>query len=356
MCPSGILNRPSGVRQAVNRSRLLDVVRSPALITEVVADRGGYVAVEAVDWDSYWRPCVAGLDSTAQRQFAALRDARAAYLSASFGRAEAVPYCHWYFTLLKRALGGGFGEGSWAVQQLLASLETFGIRGYWDPIPQAAGVISVRHPVYLLSRLRWPKAMTDPKFLPLACLPPASPAPTASCGLFYHYRKLALGGRAGTALIVYPAVALAGRSASFERIEWLTAALRSKPDPWSRRRGRAIADLAIAPFLAKRNRAPTQAPEGEIAFADVGGGTGLLVSRICNRLLQAHRTVVGDRAFAWSFIDLGVQDPARHTAGRCLRRAMSVAEYLQADYRTWILDEARRTRPAAPCCGKKAIP
>ena len=51
MCPSGILNRPSSVRQAVNRSRLLDVVRSPALITEVVADRGGYVAAQPVDWD-----------------------------------------------------------------------------------------------------------------------------------------------------------------------------------------------------------------------------------------------------------------------------------------------------------------
>ena len=51
MCPSGVLNRASEVRQAVNRSRLLDVAHSPALITEVVADQGGYVAARPVDWD-----------------------------------------------------------------------------------------------------------------------------------------------------------------------------------------------------------------------------------------------------------------------------------------------------------------
>ncbi len=51
MSLSSILNRPSGVQQAVNRSRLLAVVRIPALITEVMANRGGYMATRAVDWD-----------------------------------------------------------------------------------------------------------------------------------------------------------------------------------------------------------------------------------------------------------------------------------------------------------------
>jgi len=48
MCPSGTLNRASGVRQAVNRSRLLDVVRSPVLTTEAVGDQGGCMAAQPV--------------------------------------------------------------------------------------------------------------------------------------------------------------------------------------------------------------------------------------------------------------------------------------------------------------------
>jgi len=337
-----LLIRAPGLRQAVNRSQMLDLARFPPLIKEVVADRGGYLVAETVEWDAYWQPCLAGLDGAGQAQLAALRDVRASYIGPSFEAAESVAYCHRYFALLKRALAGDFGEASRAILARLATLETFAIRGYRDSVAQAAGVINVRHPVYLLSRIRWPRAISDPKFLPFVCVPGGG-TPTAAGRLFYHYRQLALGGPAGEALLIYPAVAKPERTASFQRIEWLTAAFRSKPDPWSRRRGRAIADLAIAPFLATRNEAMAQ-PEAEIAFADIGGGTGVLVSRICSHLLRAHRTVVGDRAFAWSFIDLGVQDPARHTADRSLRRAMSVAEYLQADYRTWVLEEATRQR------------
>jgi len=56
MRPDKVLGKPSAFLQAINRSRLLRAVRSPDIIVEVVADRGGYLDVQTVDWDSYWRP------------------------------------------------------------------------------------------------------------------------------------------------------------------------------------------------------------------------------------------------------------------------------------------------------------
>ncbi|HUS45757.1 MAG TPA: hypothetical protein VM219_06970 [Phycisphaerae bacterium] len=343
MSSHGVLSRASGFRQAVNRSRLLEVARSPAIIAEIVADRGGYVDVQPVDWDAYWHPHVAKIGRVGCQQLAELQKAREAYLASGFKLPEAARYCYCYFRLLRLALRRDLGEVGPPFLQALAGLETFGVRRYGGEIPEAAGVLNIRHPVYLLARLRWPRAMSDPKFLPLVCLPPTASAVAAPPGRFYHYRQVALDGRVGMALLVYPVVALAARPASFERIECLTEALRSKPDPWSGRRARLIADRAIAPFLARRAERQPQAAEGEIALADIGGGTGILVSQICKRLLRAHRNVLGGRAFAWSFIDLSLRDPARHARNRWLRNAMSVAEYIQADYKPWVLQEARRS-------------
>jgi hypothetical protein len=158
--------------------------------------------------------------------------------------------------------------------------------------------------------------------------------------LFYHYRQVALDADAGAALLVYPAVRPDQRAASFGPLEWLTVALRSKPDPWSRRRAQQIADCAIGPFLASFEPGLAQPPEGELAFADIGGGSGVLVSHLCQHLLQKWAHAVAGRTFAWTFVDLSVRDPARHTGSRQLRRAMSFAEYVEADYRSWAVREA----------------
>jgi len=82
--------------------------------------------------------------------------------------------------------------------------------------------------------------------------------------------------------------------------------------------------------------------DGELAFADIGGGSGILVSQLCQDLLEKWAQAVADRTFAWTFVDLSVREPARHTGGRQLRRAMSFAEYVESDYRSWTLREARK--------------
>ena len=341
MSTGEILGRPSRLRQAVNRSRLLEAARSKDILIELVADRGGYLDTRAVDWETYWEPHATGLSKVGQRELAGLQQARDAYVVSALDPSRAGPYCYSYFRLLQSALRGVIGQPGPLFLQALVGLEVFGVRGFWDEAPLAAGVVSVRHPVYLLGKLRWPRAQADPKFLPLVCLPPGVGSMHWPARLFYHYRQISLDADAGIALLAFPAVPLDERAASFGPVEWLTAALRSKPDPWSRRRAQRIADCAIGPFLARHGTKPAGEMDGELAFADIGGGSGILVSHLCQDLLEKWAHAVADRSFAWTFVDLSVRDPARHTGSRQLRRAMSFAEYVEADYRSWALREAR---------------
>jgi len=341
-----ILGRPSSLRQAVNRSRLVETAWSKDILVELVADRDGYLDTQTVAWETYWQPHAASLSKVGRQQLANLQEAREAYLASGFEPSRAGPYCYCYFRLLRSVLRGTIGQPSPLFLQALVGLEVFGVRRFLDNGPWAAGVISVRHPVHLLGRLRWPRAQADPKFLPLVCLPPGVGRIPGTSRLFYHYRQISLSADAGIALLAFPAVPLDERAASFGPIECLTAALRSKPDPWSRRRAQQIADCAIGPFLASCETKPPGPAEGELAFADIGGGSGILVSHLCQNLLEKWAHGVAGRSFAWTFVDLSVRDPARHTGNRRLRRAMSFAEYVEADYRSWALREARE--PATP--------
>jgi len=327
-------------RQGFGRLSIVETARSKDILVEVVVDRDGYLDTRAVDWETYWQPHVTDLSKVGQQELAELRQARTAYFASGLESSSAGPYCYWYFRLLRSALRGSIGQPGPLFLQALVGLEVFGVRGFWDKGPLAVGAINVRHPVCLLGRLRWPRGQQDPKFLPLVCLPPGVDGRRWPARLFYHYRQVSLDADAGAALLVYPSVPLDERVASFGPIEWLTVALRSKPDPWSRRRAQQIADCAIGPFLASHQPGLARSPEGELAFADIGGGSGVLVSHLCQRLLQKWAHAVAGRPFAWTFVDLCVRDPARHTASRQLRRAMSFAEYVQADYRSWALREA----------------
>ena len=340
MSTDEILGRPSRLRQAVNRSRLLETARSKDIVVELVADRDGYLDTRAVDWETYWQPHATDLSKIGQQELAGLQQARDAYIASAFDPSRAEPYCYCYFRLLQSALRGIIGQSGPLFLQALVGLEVFGVRGFWDETPLAAGVVSVRHPVYLLGKLRWPRAQADPKFLPLVCLPPGAGQRHWPSRLFYHYRQISLDADAGIALLVFPAVPLDERAASFGPIERLTAALRSKPDPWSRCRAQQIADCAIGPFLASCETRPAGLLEGELAFADIGGGSGVLISHLCQNLAQKWAHAVAGRSFAWTFVDLSVRNPARHTGSRRLRRAMSFAEYVEADYRSWALREA----------------
>ena len=269
MSTEEVLGPASVLRQAVNRSRMLEAARSKDILVEVIADRDGYLDTQSVDWETYWRPHDVGLSTAGRQQLDELQHAREAYLASAFDLANSGAYCYRYFRLLRSALCGTIGQPGPLFLRALSGLEIFGVRGFRDKEPLAAGAINVRQAGWLLGRLRWPRAQAAPKFLPLACLPPSIAGRDWPARLFYHYRQISLEADAGLSLLVYPAVSLSERPVSFEPIERLTAALRAKPDPWSRRRAKQIADGAIGPFLAScatRLRGP---PAVAIAFVDV---------------------------------------------------------------------------------------
>ena len=99
MTPHKVLGRPPALLQSVNRSRLLRAVRSTAIIVEVIADRGGYLDVQTVDWDAYWRPFAGELPAAWRRQLRVLQEAREAYVASGFDLARAGQYCSCYFKL-----------------------------------------------------------------------------------------------------------------------------------------------------------------------------------------------------------------------------------------------------------------
>jgi len=84
MGASGILGRACALRQAVNRSRLLETARSMDILIEVVADRDGYMDTRQVDWETYWEPHAIGLSKVGQQELAGLGQARAAYAASAF--------------------------------------------------------------------------------------------------------------------------------------------------------------------------------------------------------------------------------------------------------------------------------
>jgi hypothetical protein len=334
------LGRASARLQGANRSRLLKALRSRVIIVELVADRGGYLDIRTVGWASYWQPFLGQLGTALLRQLRQLQEAREAYFASEFEPSHARAYCFCYLKLLQSVLLEPSGTDGQGLLQALAGLESFRVRQYWDETPLAAGAVSLRHPIYLLGKLGQPRAWSDPKFLPLAYLPPSGANARSPGRLFYHYRQLSLDAELGLTLLMCPSVALAERGASFQAIEWLAAALRSKPDPWSRRRARQVVDAAVGPFLTSHRKAGTLARSDRLSFVDLGGGSGILISRMCQHLLDRWPRVVAGRSFAWTFVDLNVQDPARHVAGPRLRNAMALAEYVPADYQSWVLAQS----------------
>ncbi len=305
----------STLRQTANRSLLADALQDGRLVQEVVVDPSGYFKVEHVEWGKYWSNSLVGMSDQVWSDLNSLRTVWQAYCDSGYDLALASPYCYRYFELLRLALVGNLGR---SFLEALAGFEVFPIRRFYSSGVEAAGVITVRHPAYLLAKLRKPAAPDDPKYLPMVYLPLTGSAP-ASGGLYYHYRQLKFDSRHNASVLVYPAAELGRRLDSFGCIDVFSSILRSKPDPRGRQRAAAIADCAVGPFLKRRGATAGKVWGDEISIADLGGGTGILLSHLCKRLLTRFPDALGGRAFAWSIIDLSTRDPARHTTGQLLR-------------------------------------
>lgn len=334
-----LTGKVSNLRQAGNRLLLFDALRDGRLIQEIVVDLSGYFRIEFIEWDKYWSQALDFVPDLVRSGVNLLHTAWQDYCQSGYVQALAALYCYRYFELLRLSLIGNINQKFLC---LLASFEVFSIRRFHALGAEAAGIISLRHPAYLLAKIRKPNAPDDPKNLPLVCLPPSAASPEGG-GLYYHYRQMKFDSRYNASAFTYPAVALGRRLDSFGCIDVFSSALRSTPDPHGRQRAAAIADCAVGPFLKRRGPATEKIWRGEIGFADIGGGTGILLSHLCKHLLRHFPDALNSRSFAWSIIDLSARDPARHTAGHWLRPNLSMVEYIQADYKSWVLQESAKS-------------
>lgn len=335
---SNLLQREfaTGWHKSVNRSIIGEALQSDQLIERIVVLGDGRIDVHSMAWNAYWASVLPQMPPECRHLLATLEEARHAYFGSRFELGKAIAYCHSYFRLLRELLCLNDVASGMAALRALLGLESFAIA--WPDAQNAAagGTITVRHPAYLLAKLREPKAYEDPKFLPLIC--PHSCHSDAS-SLFYYYRQIKVHDDPAASLLVYPAANLDRRIESFACIESLASALSFKTDPRCRQRAKAITDWAISPFLSQRQALAGLRSESELALVDIGGGSGALLGAICKRLIAEHQTLLGGRRFVWSIVDLSLQDASRQTASPELRQQMSYIDYQPADYKTWLANE-----------------
>jgi hypothetical protein len=322
-----------------NQSALIDVLRSPRLIDRIQLLGNGRLEVQAVDWKAYWEGALSELPPALMPSVAALEQARRRYIGGEYRLTNAIEYCHAYFALLRHLLTLEQSETRHVGLRTLLGMESFLIASHRGQ--NAAGTISLRHPVYLLAKLREPRAYDDPKFLALVAPLHSSEPRVSLARLYYHYRQMRFQRNPPASFFFYPAADKNKRASSFACVEEIQGAMSAMPDPRCQQRAEAIADWAVAPFLARRKIPSGAGRRRELSVLDIGGGTGALLAAICKRLLSQHASLIDEQTFTWTIIDAALQDASRWTGNRRLRQRMSWIHYRGMDFRSWIRTECQ---------------
>ena len=323
------------IRQG-NRRRIVAALRNGDILRRVTVHAGGRLEVDAVTWRRYWSP-VLKLFPTPQREaLFALERVRRAFVESRFDMRMAPAYCHAYFSLL-RSLVDAVQEQGLGQRPLAAALSMESCplsEGDRDEIV-AAATSNVRSPAYLLARLRQPEAYNDPKFVPLIAVRRKSRATGPPIDLFYHYRQFPLDSDDGISLLACPAVQPKTRGDSFRCLQLLSAALAHRTDPRTVNRSKWITDHAIAPFLQGLG---CHSPDDRaaVAIADLGGGSGDLTRRVCERLLADFPDVMKGRELAWTLVDLRPHNTRRLAKRKRLLRNLVELRCERLDWLQWV--------------------
>jgi len=226
-------------------------LKSSSLIKKIISHGNGRLEVRSIPWPEYWKPFLSCRDESISARLLELQSSRTAYIEGRFSLDLARRYCFSCFLLLSTVIERvARGTVDRAMLSAVLAMECFTIRRAEDGAVNAVAATSnIRNPVYLLAKLKCPKAYDDPKFVPLILGRGASDSATAATHLFYYYRQFVIESHRGITLLVYPAVADEHRAKSFRCIELVTNGLVAKTDPRAARRADWIADCAVGPFF-----------------------------------------------------------------------------------------------------------
>lgn len=329
------INRPSGLLQTVTRQRIMEVLLSENILVGIHADHHGHTELITQTWDEYWKPVLNDLPDVIVRKVEELRMTHSQLIVSRFLHEFMAKYCFNYFSLLESVLQ--YIKGNYKLESYITVLhrilgfECFAVTLAGGQTTIAAGTSSIRNPCYLLAKIKQPRVCDDPKYLALITTPEYS----GNGSIFYHYRQYQLDKELNVSLFLYPCNDLLKRHESFSAIEFLTSGFSGKPDPRSRPRADKITDLTIAPFLSGLQPIE-QKSKCELNILDIGGGTGILMSNICKRLLSKYSDLLADQKFCCTIVDLNLQNPIRYFRQGEIRRHLSFLGYEPTDYLEWL--------------------
>lgn len=333
--------------QRGNWRRIRKIFAAELLVSSVNIDLNGRVHLESVTWDQYWRSSVCHVPQYCEADVDVLRFAWAEYIRNDFDLHLAIPYCYAYFSLLHKTLAGlGDGRCDLAFLATVLGFECSPVRNKDEKAVLAAITFNVKHPAYLLAKIRTPHAYDDPKFLPLVtvndlCCESNNPWP-----LFYHYRQLASGENQLLRLLIYPPVDTQMRPKAFRCIQQLCSEFANKHDTRIKQRSARIAELAVEPILERLIARNAVSKNMEVRIADLGAGTGDLTRKIIERSVARFPDFTKHNRFSWTLVDVGFGNIKRHAYSRQISQLLSNLRCERSDFIHWL------ERQPSSCDGK----
>lgn len=280
--------------QRHNQRVIRDTLNQARLIRSIDVANGHVVEIQTQAWGGYWEGC--GLPA---RELEQLNATWLALIEDEYSARRRDAFVRAYFALLHMGLEKrSRGEIGLHVLRKVVAFETFYVCGKRGSL--AAGILNVRNPAYMLSRIASPNARDDPKYLPLIC-PFSGDAGTS--GLYCHYRRISLGNSGNIQLFIYPPVEPSRQSVSYSLIGRLFKSLTAKNDPRVKKRSKVLFDCVFDKLLVG-------CKPDHIRLLDVACGSARLTVELCKKAFE-HRqksfdltlvdVVRGNRSLAGAF-------------------------------------------------------
>ena len=315
--------------KAYNRGLLLSILEKEALLTGITVFTDGCFSVDTQDWNTYWQPVY----ELGQRKIEASLDAFyntwRKYINSRFIFSQSQEFCYQYFSLLGNLLSfqNQISNPIWLrALKLTLGFECCEINSMnTGDEALAAGTFTLLNPCYLLTKIKIPKMLNNPQFLPVITTGSAD-----KLELFYHYRQYSLSQDSPMSLFLYPAVSLKKRSASFKLINSFVGGFKDGTDPRTGERAQLLLHHIIQPILETCETSKTIA--GSIEMIDVGAGSGGLTSIICSQILD-----MGFKPkFQFWFVDLDYADTTKFFRNKRLQAYLDNFTFLIDNYRSWL--------------------
>lgn len=260
--------------QRNNHWLIRDALKKTQLLASISVSDGGTIETVSLEWEDYWDDC-----HPLMGELQCLKTAWALFIKNNgYSIDQHADYVRAYFKLLHVGLNC-FCHGEIDLRSLwrIVAFETFQVCGEQGPL--AAGIFNVRNPAYLLSRLSYPRAPDNPKYLPLLC--PLDHA-LETGQLYGHYRRIPIQGTKGIQLFVYPLIKSRDQPLSHSLIGRLFASLTPKTDPWVHERSQFLFHGVFAALVE-------QLASTRIQLLDIACGSAKTTMSLCRKAFSAFR-------------------------------------------------------------------